>query len=401
MAKTIQTTLLLEGNFPEPTREIRIVPMPKRMCTSLGRVLTLGTSGTSGVLTELEAATFALRKQTRSVPVMHKLFVNSNFDALAYTQPHGKGHPSELHFLDPALNLVRAGWAADACTGFASCGPEWVVACRDGTLISLDRSGNLLWTWQAPPARHPRYTSLFTLHSPSFLLAASDQEIFAAEGLYLYALSPRGELLWEWELPNRHETGSVSIPLGRDRFQALALKTLGLPHQATPEEIRSAHRRMVRLTHPDLHPDDENAAERFRSIQQAYDCLQGEPPGPTCLPLRSVWDWEVPHSPALRISRSTDRLWGLAPVRARYIFATAATFEPTTLSSGDNACTRCCFATVAWTPRSALHGSIDSVVARLPPPSRSTNIMSASQPMVTTFWYGDGRPCGYSTVMPD
>ncbi len=54
----------------------------------------------------------------------------------------------------------------------------------------------------------------------------------------------------------------------RDHYQIL-----GLPRDATPEEIRTAYREAARRLHPDLNPDDKEAAERFILVQQAYEIL--------------------------------------------------------------------------------------------------------------------------------
>ena len=48
---------------------------------------------------------------------------------------------------------------------------------------------------------------------------------------------------------------------------------LELPPSATLSEIKSAYRKLVRTCHPDLHPTDLQAAERFRAIQLAYETL--------------------------------------------------------------------------------------------------------------------------------
>jgi hypothetical protein len=257
-----------EKDFPMPIRETRIVPMPKRLCASGGTVRALG----SGILTDLDVSTFALRKQARNLPVIHKLFLDAELNSLGYTQQQAKRNPSELHFIDPELKLLRTVRLPDACSGFTPRGGEWIVSCRDGGLHCFDRSGNVVWTWKAPRHRHSQ--------SPVFLVAANQAGTFAAEGLYLYALASQGALRWEWELPNHNEqTRRLSILIGRDSSsQALALQTLGLKSAPTPEEIRQAHRRMARLTHPDLNPDDNMASARFRSVQQAFECLQKTSP---------------------------------------------------------------------------------------------------------------------------
>lgn len=48
---------------------------------------------------------------------------------------------------------------------------------------------------------------------------------------------------------------------------------LGVPKGASQDEIKKAYRRMARTMHPDLHPGDEKAADRFKEINAAYGLL--------------------------------------------------------------------------------------------------------------------------------
>lgn len=50
-------------------------------------------------------------------------------------------------------------------------------------------------------------------------------------------------------------------------------KTLDVSKTASAEEIQKAYRKMARKYHPDLNPDDKVAQQKFKEIQQAYDCL--------------------------------------------------------------------------------------------------------------------------------
>ncbi len=51
-------------------------------------------------------------------------------------------------------------------------------------------------------------------------------------------------------------------------------EALGLTKSATADEIKKAHRKLVRSSHPDLHPDDPGAEDRFKAISSAYDLLK-------------------------------------------------------------------------------------------------------------------------------
>jgi DnaJ-class molecular chaperone len=53
-------------------------------------------------------------------------------------------------------------------------------------------------------------------------------------------------------------------------------KLLGLSRGASRDDIRKAHRMLVRKYHPDANPQDPQAEERFKEIQQAYEVLSNE-----------------------------------------------------------------------------------------------------------------------------
>jgi molecular chaperone DnaJ len=48
---------------------------------------------------------------------------------------------------------------------------------------------------------------------------------------------------------------------------------LGLPRDASPDDIKRTFRRLARETHPDANPDDPTAEARFREIAEAYEVL--------------------------------------------------------------------------------------------------------------------------------
>ncbi len=48
---------------------------------------------------------------------------------------------------------------------------------------------------------------------------------------------------------------------------------LELPGGASREDVRKAHRKLVRGCHPDLNPGDNSAEERFKEVQHAYEVL--------------------------------------------------------------------------------------------------------------------------------
>lgn len=68
---------------------------------------------------------------------------------------------------------------------------------------------------------------------------------------------------------------------------------LGVSESASTDEIRSAYRRAVRTCHPDTHPTDPSAGERFKAIQRAYEVLS-DPPQRAAYRRPTAWGGSAP-----------------------------------------------------------------------------------------------------------
>jgi len=51
-------------------------------------------------------------------------------------------------------------------------------------------------------------------------------------------------------------------------------ETLGIKEDADPAEIKKAHRKLALRWHPDKNPDNKEAEEHFKKIQNAFDHLK-------------------------------------------------------------------------------------------------------------------------------
>lgn len=63
---------------------------------------------------------------------------------------------------------------------------------------------------------------------------------------------------------------------------------LGVERNASQDEIKSAYRKLVKQYHPDLHPNDETAAAKFKEINEANETLSDEQK-------RAAYDYELDH----------------------------------------------------------------------------------------------------------
>src|SRR4028119_1604705 len=50
-------------------------------------------------------------------------------------------------------------------------------------------------------------------------------------------------------------------------------EVLGVSKTASADEIKRAHRKLVRQYHPDVNKDNKGAEEKFKEVQEAYDVL--------------------------------------------------------------------------------------------------------------------------------
>lgn len=53
-------------------------------------------------------------------------------------------------------------------------------------------------------------------------------------------------------------------------------KILGVEKSASQDEIKKSYRKLAKKYHPDLHPDDEKAQEKFKEVNEAYEVLGDE-----------------------------------------------------------------------------------------------------------------------------
>ena len=65
-------------------------------------------------------------------------------------------------------------------------------------------------------------------------------------------------------------------------------EVLGVGKNASEDEIRAAYKKLVKQYHPDLHPNDPAAAEKFKEINEANEVLSDKQK-------RAAYDYEREH----------------------------------------------------------------------------------------------------------
>ena len=88
-------------------------------------------------------------------------------------------------------------------------------------------------------------------------------------------------------------------------------ETLGVERSATDKQIKDAFKKLARKFHPDLHPGDKAAEEKFKAISSANDFLKDNrsgsiailPTGLVSLPTRRRM-----ALPAMRTSKNFSRV---------------------------------------------------------------------------------------------
>ena len=53
-------------------------------------------------------------------------------------------------------------------------------------------------------------------------------------------------------------------------------ETLGVSRTASEDDIKKVYRKLARKYHPDLNPNNKQAEEKFKEVQEAYDVLSDE-----------------------------------------------------------------------------------------------------------------------------
>ena len=180
----------------------------------------------------------------------------------ARARPFGR----ELLVLSPDGSALRLLTLEGALAQLLAAGPLVLAAVVGGTLHAFDPDGRLRWShsvpgWPATP-------------EPRVWTAPEGDRIWVAERGGITELDASGAPRWSSELPS---SLVPDAPSQARRRQAAEL--LGVVPDASAGQLRRAFHRRAKETHPDHHPDDPRAAERFRAVAGAYRALREDRSG--------------------------------------------------------------------------------------------------------------------------
>jgi len=88
-------------------------------------------------------------------------------------------------------------------------------------------------------------------------------------------------------------------------------RLLGIPRNATLDDIKVAYRRLARKYHPDVNQDDPSATDKFRLVQEAYKTLKDGDKGESNNPVggsshgANVWRSPSPSTPVQTTTKKT------------------------------------------------------------------------------------------------
>ncbi|MBO4681924.1 MAG: J domain-containing protein [Clostridiales bacterium] len=161
---------------------------------------------------------------------------------------------------------------------------------------------------------------------------------------------------------------------------------LRVPEEASPEEIKQAYRKLVKLWHPDLHPDDMSAEKRMAEINEAYTVLS-DPAQKRKLDDKLAQSRAAERKKQEEAQRKAEREKAAAAAAAAARAAAAVNAQkPSNQSASPSAKNRPSYRDPDQFPRTSGSGSADSSYIDFTKPEEPQS------PFVVS---GDNGPAGY------
>ena len=113
-------------------------------------------------------------------------------------------------------------------------------------------------------------STLVTSSNAHLSVAPHKQRVNRAGAIVPASLTPSHSIATSWSAARCYFHTSCRHP-AKDWY-----KILGVPRDADAKVIKQAYFKMAKKYHPDSHPNDKNAKERFQEISEAYDVLSDD-----------------------------------------------------------------------------------------------------------------------------
>jgi tetratricopeptide (TPR) repeat protein len=260
-----------ESTLFEPVFQVRLKPSLSDFGIVNNIARCLLSSRESSTLIDVELANGSEIRRIENLPFLgHTLFTPDGLAiAIRRTAAVGQG-PTLLRFLNAEGHVAAESSVPDATSAIAL-GPNlWYVGCRNGFLYAFGFDGKKRWAWETPGASN--YTDNAYFRPCPYYLASHQSFVAVASMGNIYAIAPSGNTIWHVSLPNERESRwEFTIPLQGVQGSQDPYEIFELPRNAPLEKVKAAYRRMALATHPDRNPDDNDATEKFRRIQEAYE----------------------------------------------------------------------------------------------------------------------------------
>ena len=107
-------------------------------------------------------------------------------------------------------------------------------------------------------------------------------------------------------------------------------KTLGVPRNASQDDILKAYRELARKHHPDMNPDDKSATKKFQKIQRAFDVLSNAEK-------REMYDRYGESFETMGAGGRPGQAWGPAPGEGHSVPGPAGSPPKTSISASSSA----------------------------------------------------------------
>jgi tetratricopeptide (TPR) repeat protein/outer membrane protein assembly factor BamB len=254
--------------FANLVMQRRLSPPIRRIAIMGTTAYCLGFKGGDGILTRVDVETGEAATKTGFPQFTDLRVLPSGWGiGLSWVGRLGKGR-SSIYFLDPEGEITTTIDLPDILSEVAHGSGQWYLGCRNGSLFAYDIEGRFCWEWVMPgskPVPENPYARIYPYH-----VAATEAFVATSTWGDIYAIGRDGRQLWKREVPKQGPL-TRTMHFGDSLPHGEAWQVLGVVPGTTDEEVTHAYRKMVMATHPDHHPDEPDAAARFRRVQSAYE----------------------------------------------------------------------------------------------------------------------------------